>query len=455
MRRHDGEHGSRAQPAVGPAGRPAASLARPSGEERLPVADPGAHARATHPVLRLQRLVGNRATMAYLHEGVQRRIVVDGPTTLAGEALPLAHNVLTPKQRKAFAATHRTQWSYDGRSRTEFAGRIISDLAATSDDLKFADEPELVREVVKRITTASGMRTSQGVQVHGRWLFAFGYPNRPPAGAGVGPRVNEAALQYWSGPIGDYEFQLTPTGRAHAFAALQALFTLQADPKKRTLIHCDYLTSVLHMKAFAEAIGEGEFDRRVATGVIPLKLNWNGFNDITESPGFGAGRTSLRFVEVANENDFVIGDHVVFYNHPLYDALIAGVGGVWRLENAVLVDRQGSTDLFQGHGYLTPVTKAHMFSSMRRQITLHVNEVRGYIAGLHSKNPAVRARATAGLARYVNVHPVAGGYRIQGTAFEGAVTVDEPLRVPGVGELPGLHHFQDGKLYARRPVESE
>ncbi|MGH3815787.1 MAG: hypothetical protein ACRDUV_25620 [Pseudonocardiaceae bacterium] len=66
----------------------------------------------------------------------------------------------------------------------------------------------------------------------------------------------------------------------------------------------------------------------------------------------------------------MIGDHVVFYNHPMYDALIRGVGGVWRLENAILVDRQGSTDLFQGHGYTTSVTKQHMFESMRRQITI-------------------------------------------------------------------------------------
>ncbi|MGH3923442.1 MAG: hypothetical protein ACRDTT_11350 [Pseudonocardiaceae bacterium] len=71
-----------------------------------------------------------------------------------------------------------------------------------------------------------------------------------------------------------------------------------------------------------------------------------------------------------HEADFVIGDHVVFYNHPMYDALIRGVGGVWRLENAILVDRQGSTDLFQGYGYTTPVTKQHMFESMRRQITI-------------------------------------------------------------------------------------
>jgi hypothetical protein len=455
MRQHEGEPPGRPAARSG-AGRPPVR-ARPVGEAPVHDAEPGTPRRTAAHLVQLQRLAGNRATAGYVSRSVQRRIVVDGPTTLAGEALPLPQNVLTPRQRKAFAVSHRAQWSYDGRPRAELAGRVIADLAATSDDLKFGDEAELVREVVKRVTTASGMRTSQGVQVHGHWLLAFGYPNRPPAGAGVGPRVNEAALAYWNGPTGSgsYEFQLTPLGRAHAFAALQALFTLQRDPKKRTLIHCDYLTSVLHMKAFAEAIGEGEFDRRVATGVVPLTLKWNGFNDITESPGFGAGRTSLRFVEVATENDFVIGDHVVFYNHPLYDALIAGVGGVWRLENAILVDRQGSTDLFQGHGYPTPVTKAHMFSSMRQKITQHVDEVRGYISGLHSRNPAVRARAAAGLARYVNVHLVAGRYRIQGPAFGGAVTVDEPLRVPATSELPGLHHFQDGKLYARRPVESE
>lgn len=162
-----------------------------------------------------------------------------------------------------------------------------------------------------------------------------------------------------------------------------------------------------------------------------------------------------QFVEVASESDFVIGDHVVFYNHPMYDALIRGVGGVWRLENAILVDRQGSTDLFQGHGYTTPVTKQHMFESMRHQITTHVEEVKGYIRGLSHRSPAVRAQAAANLAKYVNVKRMNGTWRVQGQAFGGAVTVDEPLQVPKISELPDLHHYLDGKMRARRPIESE
>ena len=96
-----------------------------------------------------------------------------------------------------------------------------------------------------------------------------------------------------------------------------------------------------------------------------------------------------------------------------------------------------------------------MFKSMRHQITDHVNEVRGYIGDLSHRDPTTRAQAAANLARYVNVKRVNGTWRVQGPAFDGAVTVDEPLRVPRISELPGLHHFLDGKLWVRRPIESE
>lgn len=148
----------------------------------LATVGPGTTRRPPHPLLQLQALVGNRATTSYL----QRRIVVDGPRTLAGHHLPRPQNVLTPSQRGAFAATHRFEWTYDGRPRAALAGRVLTDLAATSNALKFADEPELVREVVKRVNTAAGMRTSQGMQVHGHWVFAFGYPHRPASGSGHG-----------------------------------------------------------------------------------------------------------------------------------------------------------------------------------------------------------------------------------------------------------------------------
>jgi hypothetical protein len=59
-------------------------------------------------------------------------------------------------------------------------------------------------------------------------------------------------------------------------------------------------------------------------------------------------------VRPASEDDLVIGDHVIFWNHLAYDALTASPkrGGPWRLENALLVDKENGTgeNLYEGHG---------------------------------------------------------------------------------------------------------
>ena len=46
----------------------------------------------------------------------------------------------------------------------------------------------------------------------------------------------------------------------------------------------------------------------------------------------------------------MIGDHVYFFNHQAYDLINETVGNAWRLENTILIDRRGRTDLFLGHG---------------------------------------------------------------------------------------------------------
>jgi hypothetical protein len=56
-------------------------------------------------------------------------------------------------------------------------------------------------------------------------------------------------------------------------------------------------------------------------------------------------------VRPASEEDLVIGDHVMFWNHLAYDALSVKKPGPWRLENAVLVDKNDrNQDIYEGHG---------------------------------------------------------------------------------------------------------
>src|SRR6266540_750810 len=170
----------------------------------------------------------------------------------------------------------------------------------------------------------------------------------------LGPRVNKAADKYWD-PVqdvnGSYNFPLSKDGRDNAYVALKSLFTPQAKKSDRTLIHCDYLASVVHLRVFAETIGAKAFNDRVKNGTIPIILKWNGFEEIETSIFRSASRESLQEVRPSSEKDLVIGDHVIFWNHRTYDLINAGIHEAWRLENAVLVDKtKRGADIFLGHG---------------------------------------------------------------------------------------------------------
>ena len=252
----------------------------------------------------------------------------------------------------------------------DLARKILNDLRAVKgDDLDFENEEELRNEVFKRLRVSQLMQESQTDK-------AFDYPesltedcpgydpNRPP-NILKHARVNKAAKPYWSDvilhPTAIYYFQLTPEGKQHAFDALEKLFTHQDSICDRTLIHCDYLTSVIHLRAFAESIGVEEFNTRVRSDAIQFYLTYYGadFLTATDVPGprgriagpASAKSVSLQQMRPASKEDLVIGDHVVFWNHLAYDALTVMRPGPWRLENAVLVDKnEKGEDKFEGHG---------------------------------------------------------------------------------------------------------
>lgn len=396
---------------------------------------------------------------------VRRKIMIAGPTTLYGTRLSSGWNQMAAGLVAKFLAKHRAKHfkrRKHYRSIFALARNIVNDMAASSDELKFSDEAELLRAVMKRLNMAYQMRISQGIPVRSggkkAWTSAFGYPNRGAARS-CGPRVNDAARSYWTGPHrgsppclrGQYCFQLSSAGKKNAYNALQTLFTIQGKACKRTLIHCDYLISVMHFKAFAESIGASRFNELVDRGRIPMILTNYGFMSI--SRGGAATSHSLRRVVLSRRSDLIIGDHVILHNHPAYD-LIKG-RSVWRLENAILVNRRGSVDLFQGHGYKRPVTETSMRKDMRRHFKKALWKVRRLIRD--TRIPAKRAAAQAGLAAR-NVKMVAGRYRIKGTAFYN-IAVDHPVKLPKLGEFPGLNDPRfpaGGVLYpVWRPVESE
>lgn len=393
---------------------------------------------------------------------------------------------LKPADRRSFLTRHAARWG--NRADRGLAARIAEDLAATSDDLKFDSEAELATEIRKRIVTSDVMVQSQ---MPDSGVTAFAYPFRGGARY-YGPRVNYEARDYWQPRVPDdyalrrdparrqkmddvgqdndkaavygdpskpYQFTLTATGKKDPHKALVSLFSPQPVHKK-SLIHCDYFVTLVHYRSFADALTPAEFNRRVQAGTIPMVLKWNGFDDIEASTAPARG-THLQETVPTRRDDLVIGDHVYFFNHKAYDVLIHGVGGVWRLENAILVDRLKGVDYFLGHGSGYE-TEGGIKRKLLREYNRHVTQARQIIAATEKGSAKSRADARARLARmFPTLVKRGNAYYLVGVNRVG-VSVDELLRPLTENEIPGLYDpdtyvdaAKPGTFYkVRRPVES-
>jgi hypothetical protein len=242
------------------------------------------------------------------------------------------------------------------------ASKILDDLCAVKNDqLNFSSEDELKTEIQKRLLIGKYMQESQ---LDG----AFAYPehaqqNNCPGAKGnalADAQVNLAARDYWIGPILEtrsfiknqhYYFELSALGKDDAYNALKLLFTPQSNICNRTLIHCDTLITLVNILVYAETIGVPVFNAKVKSGALGVWLTYDGLSAIENDTTPTAISSSLRNVTPSNEDDLVIGDHVVFWNHQAYDAITYMKPGPWRLENAILVKKAiTGEDLFEGHG---------------------------------------------------------------------------------------------------------
>ncbi|HEY6236246.1 MAG TPA: DUF4157 domain-containing protein, partial [Candidatus Elarobacter sp.] len=172
------------------------------------------------------------------------------------------------------------------------ARKILNDiLAVKTDRLDFADERELAVEISKRVRTSQLMQESQ---TDGAFAYPEsctqdacpgacighgqpGDPNFVPANINFNAHVNKDARDYWVRSVDAqnyYQFTLTPDGWEDPYRALVRLFTPQPSICDQTLIHCDYLTTVIHLRAFAESIGTDVFNRRVQSGAIVMNLSY-------------------------------------------------------------------------------------------------------------------------------------------------------------------------------------
>jgi hypothetical protein len=433
------------------------------------------HPTAVHPtavprgpalLLALQSTAGNAA--------VQRMVRLADP--------PRAARVLPQRERRAFVDAELTarRDRADGR-------RVIEDMAGTSDVLDFSSRSELRAELIKRVTMTQVMQDSQAGS--GR-LAPFGYPFTG-ASRYWGPRVGYAARDYWVPPTPDdydlrrdpvkradlrnrprrerhlvfgdqgasYRFDLSPRGVADPWQAIMTLFSPQA-PHKRTLVHCDYLVSLVHFRAFMATLGKAAFNARIAAyGAGNIQLRYDLFSEleprVAASAGSRPGLNSIRQVVPASPRDLVIGDHVYFYNHPAYDVINRRIGNAWRLENAVLVLRSGGNDVFLGHGSGRK-TAAQMKAKLAEEYNDVASEALRLVQRTRRGSASSRAAARAELTtRFPGVVEVGGRWRVQGTGMR-RVAVDIPLALLRPSQIPGLFDpANPGVMYpVRRAVES-
>jgi hypothetical protein len=352
--------------------------------------------------------------------------------------------------------------NFSNKERSE-ASKIMEDMLE-SNEITFWDEKALKDEIFKRMKTSQLMHEAD--RLYG---VAFEYPNHPASkkclpnnekGDRINPRVNKAAEKYW-GPVqdpqGDYHWDLSDEGKKNAYEALRTLFTPQKSICDMTLIHCDYLASVVHFRAFAESLGVEEFNQRVRNGDIEVRLRWNGFQELEDIGWFHSEKSvSLRNVRPANEKELVIGDHVIFWNHRAYDLINRNIGNAWRLENAILVRKKGKEDIFLGHG-----SGRNTDTMMRAKLTKEYNEVvamaEKIIARTKSKDPKVASAAEAEMSqKFPHVKNEAGEWKITGRAH--GKSFDEKLeRIKSTDpDMTGLREPQDPSKMGcvKRPMEA-
>jgi hypothetical protein len=409
------------------------------------------------------------------------------------------------EDRDSFIKAHK--WSNAARARS-----VMEDMAAAADVFDFANDQELKMEIDKRLSTVAHMEESQVTSPMHEKSFAYPF-SESNATELYGPRVNYAARDAWEPAVSDgyadrntkankkknndlshaarskrylyygdqapgYGWKLSAKGKLDPYRAVSLLFTPQVLPRRRSLIHCDYLISLVNMLSLADAIGRAKFNERVKNfGLDNFVLKWNAFQDLhLETKVRGAdgefltvngvelpktGLASTQRVRPSSPADLVIGDHVVFLNHYAYDPLNAAVGNAWRLENAVLVARgsKGNPDRdeFLGHGSGRRNAVA-MRATLAGEFHKVYREAAALIGDTKSKDKRTQARASYKLSvRFPNIAQTGTGFRIRGMSW--CAYIDEPFEkfkaVEGK-DVIGLKDpcFPNQMGTVERPIES-
>lgn len=375
--------------------------------------------------------------------------------------IDFSSGTFSPSEQEAFLRKH-----FAGPN-LPFARRILNDLCEVeTDKLSFTTEEELRSEIFKRVRVSQLMQESQ---LGG----AFGYPESKPAHCPGAPtdvnenaQVNTAAQPLWNKEIdrGLYVFRLNDEGKKDAYNAMKLLFTSQSSFCDRTLIHCDYIVTIIKSMAYAENIGVEKFNEKIRSGLLTVHITWHGMA-IGGSSELTPSGTEYMAVSPASEKDLLIGDQVIFWNHLGYDSLTLKDPGPWRLENAVVVDKDASgADLFEGHGapevnhLVQPGKKEEVLDDLVNVYNGHVEQATNITDRIDAGDATAE---TERLNKFPTVQKEAGNWVIQELAKNSYRPRSRYSlkKLSGVNdpELVGLHSETDSSKMGvvKRPIESK
>ena len=198
------------------------------------------------------------------------------------------------------------------------------------------------------------------------------------AGAGMlthAFKVAEPATSYWRLPTPpDPEGYLLvyDTNGGSAVDAVDNLFTPSTDFKKRNLLACDHVLLLLQIEALLHARRKRDpsttWFQTLAARATPA--DWlRIYTPWWEGQYLGSEAEPQFFEHVRiPAADLQVGDHLIIYNHPVYDRLTTT--GVFRLENSLVVQVYPKL-LVQGHGILPQAPnalKTHMLGLANKYI---------------------------------------------------------------------------------------
>jgi hypothetical protein len=194
-------------------------------------------------------------------------------------------------------------------------------------------------------------------------------------------RTNPGTRPAWRvAPHDDYALFYTD-GPVPVESAIEGLFATSTDYEKRNLLYCDHTIHALHLEALV-------FSRRkrgVASGWLAAErvgkpAGWVRLYYPFDGERFLASPSEPAHFENGSvrEADLQPGDHVIVYNHPAYQH--ATVAGVWKLENAIVVQSHPSL-LMQGHGSRV-LDKGGMWEAMLKLFNAELDLRRADVDGV-------------------------------------------------------------------------